>query len=92
MRKISSLVPLPPELQLIIQTHLNSHLHQTKFKSIKSKIESKLYFWIHKEQMYNIDFILFRFMDFSDFRPIQTPVGILKLPMMAYIPITPITI
>jgi hypothetical protein len=91
MRQLSTLVPLPPEIRQIIQSYLDNHLRQTKFNSIKSRIQSKLYFWLHIEDVYIVDYYILPFMDFTDFRPVNTPVGILRLPVTAYIHV-PITI
>lgn len=94
MRSLSSLLPLPPELQLIIHRYLTSHLNQIKHNAIISRLESKLYFWLHYETMYHMDYIILQHMDFTDFIPRNTPVGLLRLPHTAYVtlPITPIVI
>jgi len=82
---IASIIDLPPEIQLIIQRKYYLLLWKQKFKSVRSVISTKLYFWMHKEGMYNIDSRSLPYMRFSQFHPRVTPVGILRLPRAAHI-------
>lgn len=82
---ISSIIQLPPEIQIIIQKHYKQLLRRQKYLNIKNQILKKLYFWMHLEGMYNIDYRSLRSMAFTMFRPRLTPVGIMYLPRAATI-------
>jgi len=82
---ISRIISLPPEIQLIIQRHYIDLLAREKFKSIRKKLQLSLYFWMHLEGMYNIDYRSLPFLAFKFFRPRRTPLGIKLLPRAASI-------
>jgi len=82
---ISLVIDLPPEIQLIIQRHYKDLLVRTKFIAIRKKLQHTLYFWMHLEGMYNIDYRSLPFLHFKIFRPRRTPLGIKLLPRAASI-------
>lgn len=82
---ITSIIDLPPEIQLIIHRQYYLLLWKQKYNSIHKTITKKLYFWMHLEGMYNIDSRSLPYMRFSQFHPRSTPVGILRLPRAAHI-------
>ena len=74
------LICLPPEIRLIIQRYYKRLLHQQKFMSIKRQIQNGLYFWMHLEGMYHMDYRVLPYVTFKLFRPLRTPQGIKRLP------------